>query len=59
MAVDLQRGVTVILEDAYKQNRVYRSWEDIQLGETQSIEAPLPLAKAIFPADTASAGSVG
>jgi len=37
-------GVTVILEDAYKQNTVYRPWQDITSGQG-NIKHPAPHAK--------------
>jgi len=33
MKTPTKPGVTVILEDAYKQNTVYRPWQDITSGQ--------------------------
>ena len=44
MTVPSKPGVTVILEDAYKQNTVYRPWKDITSGEKLD-KNPIPPIK--------------
>jgi hypothetical protein len=41
-----QPGVTVILEDAYKQNTVYRPWKDITSSDKMREDPSLPRKSA-------------